>query len=135
MFEDLFDTISESGNRRHRYIDNTTNSVLRMDALDAKARAREAATEIAFLKQKVEKLMMISEALWLFLKETNNLTDEDLKEKIIEIDLKDGQLDGKVSANAEAPDICTVCGQVLQKNKYVCIYCGAEINNSNVFKR
>ncbi|OPZ90776.1 MAG: hypothetical protein BWY74_02203 [Firmicutes bacterium ADurb.Bin419] len=91
--------------------------------------------ELFLLLKKVEKLMMITEALWLILKETNNLTDEELKEKILQVDLKDGKLDGRVAANADGIEYCPQCGQVLQKNKYVCIYCGAEIENPDFFKR
>lgn len=134
MLEDLFDSILDSSHHRYRYADNNTN-ITRLEAIDAKARAREAGTEITFLKQKVEKLMMITEALWLIVKETNNLTDEELKEKILQVDLKDGKLDGRVAANAEETDYCPKCGQVLQKNKYVCIYCGAKIDNPDFFKR
>lgn len=132
MFDELFDI---SFNRGHRYdnYNNTDSVYTKMNALDAKATAKEASTEVRFLKQKVEKLMMITEALWIVLKETTNYTDEDLKEIIREVDLKDGKLDGKVSA--ESPDLCPKCGQILQKNKNVCIYCGTEVEPPDVFKR
>ncbi len=73
MLDELFDSILDSRHSSHRYVDNNTN-ITRLEAIDAKARAREASTEITFLKPKVEKLMMITEALWLIVKETNNLT-------------------------------------------------------------
>ncbi len=60
-------------------------------------------------------------------------TDEDLKEIIREVDMKDGKLDGKVAA--ETPGTCPNCGQTLQKNKNICIYCGTEIEIEDVFQR
>lgn len=133
MFDDLFD---EMLGRTHRNTSQYTNhadiTYAKLDSLDAKSKAREATTEVAFLKQKVEKLMMITEALWIVLKETTNYTDEDLKEIIREVDMKDGKLDGKVAA--EAPGTCPNCGQTLQKNKNICIYCGTEIEIEDVFK-
>ena len=46
-----------------------------------KSKCHEPTTEIKYLNQKVERLMMITEALWIILKETNNFTDEILKQK------------------------------------------------------
>lgn len=132
MFDDLFDEMLGRTRRTPTQYSYDMSSA-KVDSLDAKAKAREAATEVAFLKQKVEKLMMITEALWIVLKETTNYTDEDLKEIIREVDMKDGKLDGKVAA--ETPGTCPNCGQTLQKNKNICIYCGTEIEIEDVFQR
>lgn len=130
MLGDFLDALFSDSGAPDRYYHRPSEGV---ESLDSKARAREVATDIAFLKQKVERLMMITEALWIVLKETTNYTDEDLKEIILEVDMKDGKLDGKVAA--EAPGAYPNCGKTLQKNKRVCIYCGAKIGMQDVFQR
>ena len=111
FFDKLFDAAFTTN--RRRYFSEPT--ITRMHALQAKDDARQAYTEVTFLKQKVEKLMMITEALWTIIKETTDYTDEDLIEIMREIDLKDGKLDGKVAS--ETPDNCPNCGRVLQKKQ------------------
>ncbi len=108
-------------------------SLNQIDVIDSKASVSEPTTEIKYLNQKVERLMMITEALWIILKETNNFTDEILKKKINEVDMKDGKLDGKVTP--EPPGECSNCGKVLQKNKKYCIYCGDEVIIDDIFYR
>ena len=81
------------------------------------------ATEI--LSRDVERLLMITEALWIFLKEEHGYTDEQLKDRITEIDLRDGKLDGNVSA--EAAKNCPRCWRALNKRHFKCIYCGTEV--------
>jgi len=135
MFNDMFDKMfDEAFSTRQRYYSNLTKPTMtQINALDAKNMARQAHTEVTYLNQKVERLMMITEALWTILKETTEYTDEDLVEIIREIDLKDGKLDGKVAQ--EPPELCPKCKRVLQKNKKNCIYCGSEIEIKDVFKR
>ena len=132
LFDDILDGFSHSHSHSHRYTNDTDAVYAKFDALDAKAKAREASTEVLQLKIKMEKVMMITEALWMLLKETNKFTDEDLKEKIRQVDLRDGKLDGKVAA--ELPNKCPKCGQTLQKNMLACIYCGAQ-TDKEVFGR
>lgn len=133
MLDDLFGDALHDFNHSHRYTNDTDAVYAKFDALDAKAKAREANTEVMQLKLKMEKVMMITEALWMLLKETNKFTDEDLKERIRQVDLRDGKLDGKVAA--ELPNKCPKCGQTLQKNMNACFYCGAQIIDKEVFGR
>lgn len=132
MFNSLFDSLFDTSlSRRSRF--SSEPSITEMNVLDAKAAARQASNDVIMLKQKVERLMMITEALWTILKETTDYTDDDLAEIIREIDLRDGVLDGKVAQ--ETPDLCPNCNRVLQKNKKNCIYCGSEIESNDIFQR
>ena len=66
---------------------------------------------------------MITEALWLILKEKHGYSDEDLMERIVEIDLRDGKLDGR--AVSETPS-CPQCKRLhVAKHRPLCLYCGA----------
>lgn len=72
----------------------------------------------------VEKLFMLTEALWTILKEKHGCTDAELVQRVQEIDLRDGKLDGKVTK--VIPD-CPKCGRKLMGKRPVCLYCGAEV--------
>jgi ribosomal protein S27AE len=80
----------------------------------------------------VDKLFLIAKALWTILKEEHGYTDDGLLQKIKEIDLEDGKLDGKIS-KAEKPS-CPKCGRKVIGRHPVCLYCGTTIVR-NLFER
>ena len=51
------------------------------------------------------------------------LSEEVLLERIRQIDLMDGQLDGKVSTKVKR---CTRCNRVMSRRHGRCLYCGAQ---------
>ena len=85
------------------------------------------AIEIKQLEHKIDKLYMITEALWLILKEKNCLDDENLTELIAAIDTKDSRRDGKVASSG--PRNCTKCGRVNSIKQMYCIYCGTFLDD------
>ncbi len=60
----------------------------------------------------VEKLLMITEALWTIIKEQLGYEDEELIRRIEEIDMRDGKLDGKVKGSVNP--LCPECQRVLK---------------------
>lgn len=108
------------------------DSAARSDARSAKSESRKAQTDVYFLKQEVERLLMISEALWGFIKEHHDYSDEDLQKKILKIDAADGKVDGKVKASG--PKKCIECNRTLPRKKSFCIYCGA-VHLKDAFER
>lgn len=74
----------------------------------------------------VEKLFMITQALWTFLQEEHGYSDDELIQRIQEIDLQDGQLDGKLAKAPNRPQ-CPQCGRKLIGKRPVCLYCGTEV--------
>ncbi len=87
--------------------------------------ASEARLQARTLQYDVEKLFMITEALWTVLKEQHGYTDENLAQLIEDIDLRDGKLDGKV-AKQQNP-VCPQCGRTLMNKHPVCLYCGTAV--------
>lgn len=124
IFDDVLDEIRASEYKRGRY---SNPNFTQLDSIEAKSKANEANTNILFLRQKVDKLMLITEAMWSILKETTKCTDEELKERMRQLELKDDKLDVKASK-------CSKCGKILQKNMPSCIYCGTQ-NEQEVFSR
>ena len=88
--------------------------------------ATDVRTQNEFIQCDVEKLFMLTEALWTILKEKHGYTDEELMGRVNEIDLRDGKLDGKVTTEKVQPD-CTHCGRKIIGKRPVCLYCGAEV--------
>lgn len=94
--------------------------------------ATEAKVQTEFLRADVEKLLMITEALWSILKEQHGYTDEDLIKRVQEIDLRDGIADGKVAKQVQP--LCPQCRRTMIRNQPKCLYCGAEFKR-NPFER
>ncbi len=109
------------------------SAVHRMVARDRAAASGERASRVAAdvrtqnesIKCDIERLFMLTEALWTILKEQHGYTDDDLAGRIQEIDMRDGKLDGKVTQEKIRPD-CPQCGRKLMGRNPVCLYCGAE---------
>ncbi|PCJ44679.1 MAG: hypothetical protein COA99_06545 [Moraxellaceae bacterium] len=104
---------------------NYVSESARSSASAAKSSAAQAKSQVDYLKTEVERLLMITEALWGFIKEQHDYEDQALFDKIIEIDAKDGKIDGRVAP--KAPTKCPECTHVLPKKKPFCVYCGAKI--------
>jgi len=92
------------------------------DATPSRPSTSLGASEIAQLQIKVERLLMITEALWTILKEKNGLEDKELLRQIVQIDLRDGKLDGRVATTP--PEPCPKCQRIVAKNSVKCMYCG-----------
>ena len=95
------------------------------DASRASSKAAKANDEIMFVKADVEKLLMITEALWTLLKDQHGYSDEQLGNRIEQIDLRDGKLDGKVAKSP--PKKCPACKRTVTRKRAVCLYCGQKV--------
>jgi len=97
------------------------------DSAAAKSKASQAAGRIRILEANLAKMLMINEALWEILRDKQGLTDEDLNQKLYEIDMRDGVLDGK---NQRSVSECPSCHRKVSPRHPACIYCGQIINDS-----
>ena len=93
-------------------------------------RGASSALEMQNLRSQVERLYMITEALWLLLKRDGHHGDEELGKLIEEIDLRDGNLDGRM---ASVPAKCPSCSRTVSARTGACIYCGTRPDSSQVF--
>ena len=73
------------------------------------------------LDQSLSRMTLVCAALWELVKERTNLSEEDLQNKIAEMDAKDGVLDGRFTP---MPRYCVKCQRTIQINQNTCMYCG-----------
>ncbi len=86
--------------------------------------ASELRTQNESIQFDIERLFMITEALWEVLKHQHGYTDDQLVQMIQDIDRRDGRLDGRVAKSGERPT-CTQCGRTVIQRQAACLYCGA----------
>src|SRR5437764_146547 len=92
-------------------------------AADAGNRAEAATRTVKELESRVEKLTLVNLAIWSLLREKTGLKEEDLLDRVRQIDLQDGVLDGKLSRNTSE---CPKCHRVMSPRHKKCMYCGHE---------
>lgn len=90
-------------------------------APSSEAKANTAVEEVYFLRQRLDKICLVSQALWELLRDNTRLTDEDLLKKMHEVDLRDGKLDAKMAAELQK---CPQCGRAISARHGKCLYCG-----------
>lgn len=95
------------------------------DASTAQASAREAMAETEFLRHDVNRLLLITEALWTLLKKERGYSEDVLADLVKEIDMRDGRLDGKTAKAVPLP--CPNCGKINSSKRSMCIYCGNQL--------
>ena len=97
----------------------------------AAKKSMDARSEVQVLRAAIDKLILVDRALWEIVAESQGLTEEYLLNKVNEIDLRDGVLDGKMR---EPIRKCASCGKVLQQGYAKCIYCGMKNEGTNLFQ-
>jgi hypothetical protein len=80
--------------------------------------ARRASLHMA---EKIEMLALINRALFELLQETTGVSEERLRAKINEIDLRDGQADGRMTPK---PKRCPKCDAMISPRFGRCLFCG-----------
>lgn len=105
------------------------------DARTAGKRGEEKAEDVARLvrdlEERLNQLTLVNMAIWSLVQERTGLTDQDLVQRIQEIDLSDGQLDGKVRTQIQT---CPHCQRTLSQKHNRCLFCGYEPENPDVFR-
>ena len=96
------------------------------DAAAATRAANQAQTEVEALREDVEKLYMVTEALFRLMQNHHGYTQEDLVAKVQEIDMEDGRLDGRRRSDNEVRP-CPQCGRPMRTSRSQCYYCGATL--------
>jgi hypothetical protein len=99
-------------------------------AESAEAKVDRCSRAVEDLQPHVERLALACQAMWELLRECSDLTEEDLEKKIIEIDGRDGCVDGKMGAQVLD---CPSCGRKTSSKRSSCIMCGAPLKRPYPF--
>ncbi len=82
------------------------------------------------LQRHLDRLSLACQAMWELLRECSDLTEEDLEKKMLEVDARDGCVDGKIGIQQLD---CPSCGQKTNSKRSTCIMCGAPIKRTHQF--
>ncbi len=103
---------------------------IRINNLEAKLAGTEATASggdaaarrhTAQLEERVDRLALLCRAMFELLGERAGVTEEQLSAKILEIDLRDGQQDGKMTPK---PTRCPKCDAMISPRFGRCLFCG-----------
>lgn len=89
----------------------------------------DASLQVTRLREDLERLYLVTQALWQMVKTATGATDEQLQERIRQIDAEDGRIDGK-NTEVTRPIDCPVCHRRILSGQSFCLYCGAEAEAS-----
>jgi hypothetical protein len=85
--------------------------------------AGSTAGEFHDVNERVDRLILVVDAMWSLLKDSG-WTDEQLKERLTQIDLVDGVEDGR---RTPTPTRCTKCDSMVQAGRATCAFCGVPV--------
>lgn len=88
------------------------------------AAADRAANQARRVEDQLDRAMLTMQAMWTLLSEKLGATEEELRERVVELDLSDGILDGKVR---RPPYECPACERPTPRRFARCLYCGDDI--------
>ncbi|MFW6065688.1 MAG: hypothetical protein ACOC9S_02605 [Planctomycetota bacterium] len=94
------------------------------------SRTRRLQEELRRVEDKLDKLTLVCMSMWSLLCEKTDLTEEQLAERVQQIDLQDGKADGKVTQSLKE---CPQCGRAMSSRHARCLYCGTEKTGSGAF--
>ena len=92
----------------------------------------EVQREMGILEERLEKLVLVSMALWSLIEERTGLTEQDLVERVQKLDLEDGVADGKITRQLRQ---CPACGRNVSRRHRKCLFCGNEDFEAGAFER
>lgn len=99
-------------------------------AESAEAKVDRCARTVEDLRRQMERLSLACQAMWELLRECSDLTEEDIEKKVLEIDGRDGCVDGKIGVQALD---CPSCGRKTSSKRGSCVICGAPIKRPYPF--
>ena len=89
----------------------------------ADMQGRKSNASLQQLEVRMDKLVLVCRSLWELVRDNTSLTEDDLMNKVLELDLRDGVADGKMQQGVQK---CVHCGRTLSPRHARCLYCGRE---------
>jgi hypothetical protein len=105
-----------------------------LDDVRESAAALEGSSDLraaARLDEKVNRLALICRAMFELMQASSGVTEDQLKSKIVEIDVRDGQADGRMTPRAKP---CPKCGATMSPQMGRCLFCGHQDESASAFR-
>ena len=100
------------------------------DQSSARDKTQDVLEYTRAMDERFEHLALKCQALWELIRDNTKLTDEDIENKIGEVDLRDGVSDGKMT---KVPLPCPSCGRTVSPRHSNCLYCGDVLPAREIF--
>jgi len=106
--------------------------VANLSADRAAPKSESMSKKLAYLEEKVGFMRIANQALWEIVSEKFDITTNEFKTRILEVDFRDGVLDGKETMRILD---CPNCHQKVNSKRALCLYCEAplQLGNGNIF--
>lgn len=101
------------------------------DARHALRKAEGQHARVDEANDRLERLTLVCQSMWELLRDHCGLTEEQLKEKVLEVDARDGSIDGKLGNEVIT---CPHCSQKTGTRRGRCICCGGRVEGKRAFK-
>lgn len=101
------------------------------EARAAGAKADAVVAEFGRMQRRLDRLSLATQAMWELLRDRAGITEEELKTKILEVDLRDGMTDGRMSTQITD---CPKCGAKTNSKRATCVMCGAPLDLRHSFE-
>lgn len=87
--------------------------------------------EVEHLQTKLDRLKLVTRALWEIVRDNTSISEAMLEAKVKEIDLRSGAADGRDQRRITK---CQKCGRTIQRGQDTCQYCGHVQGYDSVFE-
>lgn len=100
-------------------------------ARNAENKAERVDTEVDEIRRHLDRLSLACQSMWELVRERTDLTEEDLERRILEVDGRDGRVDGKISRQIAD---CPHCGHKTNTRRELCLMCGGKLDRPHQFE-
>jgi hypothetical protein len=95
----------------------------------AKAGMR-AIDELALAQERLDKLVLLTHAMWTLLSEKSGISEADLIKRVTDLDAQDGSVDGRIT---RPPVRCSKCSAMVCRKFNRCLFCGQPYADDGAF--
>lgn len=100
-------------------------------ARKAENRVDRVDTELREMRRHLDRISLACQSMWELLRERTELTEQELEAKMLEVDGRDGKIDGKISRQISD---CPHCGRKTNTRRSHCLMCGGELDRPHLFE-
>jgi hypothetical protein len=92
--------------------------------------SRDARYAVRSIEDRFDRLLLVCQAMWTFIREQTNLTEADLVRRVTELDMMDGSPDGRLT---RAIVKCAKCDSAVCLKYNRCLFCGEPYKGGSAF--